>query len=139
MNSILRTEDNICYLCELLNHNRNRQYTEEHHIFFGTANRKLSEKYGLKVNLCLYHHRHGSNAVHNNSYIDMTLKKEGQKAFIMHWPDMSFQEIFGKNYLEKSEIAKIEENANKSKEEKLGFTLLPEYKDHIMERFMRVD
>lgn len=22
---------------------------EEHHIFFGTANRKISEKYGLKV------------------------------------------------------------------------------------------
>ena len=38
---------------------------EEHHVMHGTANRRLSEHYGLKVWLCAEHHRTGKKAVHN--------------------------------------------------------------------------
>lgn len=74
------------------------KYTEEHHIF-GAANRKLSEKYGLKVQLCIYHHREGKEAVHNNHEKMMLLKALGQQAFNEHYPDKDFMKIFGKNYI----------------------------------------
>lgn len=49
---------------------------EIHHIFFGSANRKLSEQDGLKVWLCPYHHR-GTKGVHRQrwSYIRYVFEK----------------------------------------------------------------
>ena len=71
----------------------------KHEIFFGTANRKLSIKYGLVVPLCSRHHN-GSNAgVHYNRRLDLKLKEQGQKAFEYHYPNLNFREIFGRNYL----------------------------------------
>ena len=72
---------------------------EKHHAIGGTANRKLSEKYGLKVRLCIYHHREGPEAVHNNINNMRLLQKEAQIAFEQHYPDLSFSDIFGMNYL----------------------------------------
>jgi len=74
------------------------KYTEEHHIF-GGANRKLSTKYGLTVRLCIYHHREGKEAVHNNHEKMMYLKALGQQAFEKKYPTLNFREIFGKNYI----------------------------------------
>lgn len=49
-----------CYLCNLLlGIDTPAACREEHHVMHGTANRKLSEHYGLKVYLCPYHHRNG--------------------------------------------------------------------------------
>lgn len=76
------------------------KYTEEHHIFGGYANRRLSERYGLKVYLCPEHHRTSAEAVHKDKDINMRLKKLGQNAFNAYFPDKDFREIFGKNYLE---------------------------------------
>ena len=58
-----------CIICNSLN-------AEEHHVFFGTANRKLSEKYGLKVYLCAEHHR-GTRGVHgkDGKMVDSYLKQ----------------------------------------------------------------
>ena len=71
----------------------------KHEIFFGTANRKLSIKYGLVVPLCHRHHN-GSNAgVHYNKELNIKLKQQGQKAFEYHYPDLDFIKIFGKSYL----------------------------------------
>lgn len=42
--------DGYCYLCARLYGIYDRQENlQEHHVIFGRANRKLSEKYGLKV------------------------------------------------------------------------------------------
>jgi hypothetical protein len=73
---------------------------EDHHIFFGAAKRKISEKYGLKVWLCPTHHR-GTNGVHgkNGHKLDMQLKQLGQKAFEWKHTREEFLERFGKNYL----------------------------------------
>lgn len=66
-----------CYVCYSTTN------LEEHHIFFGTANRKLSEKDGLKVWLCAEHHR-GTYGVHgkNGIVIDSLLKKEAQQCYM---------------------------------------------------------
>lgn len=90
--SIIQSEK-CCFVCETtLN-------LHEHHIFFGTSNRKNSEKYGLKVWLC-YHHHNGSNeGVHFNKALDTRLKQYGQEIFNEKYPELSFREIFGKNYL----------------------------------------
>jgi len=92
MKSIMQTEKETCYLCK-------GRATEEHHCIHGTANRKLSEKYGLKVYLCPYCHRISKLAVHNNYFTDIKLKQEAQYKFNEVYPDLSFLQIFGKNYL----------------------------------------
>lgn len=88
-----------CYLCALLEGDRGQKQTEEHHIFFGCGRRKLSERYGLKVKLCIEHHREGKDAVHQNADMRRILERIGQQAFEKEYPDKNFPEIFGKNYL----------------------------------------
>lgn len=74
-------------------------YIHKHHIFFGTANRKLSEKYGCWCYLCSRHHNMSENGVHSNKILDNTLKEFAQKKFNEAYPDLDFLKIFGKNYL----------------------------------------
>lgn len=91
MKSIIQEDTDYCYIC-------GRYHTEIHHIFFGTANRKLSERYGLTVGLCYNHHR-GNNGVHHNRELDEELKKQAQEVFMKTYPWHDFKTIFGKNYL----------------------------------------
>lgn len=101
MKSIMHNkQDGTCYLCMLLHEDYSRKHTQEHHVFYGTANRKLSEKYGLKVYLCMEHHTHDGSreAVHRNHEIDARLKGIAQAAFEKEYNELCFQEIFGKNY-----------------------------------------
>lgn len=74
---------------------------EDHHIFFGQAKRKISEKHGLKVWLCPSHHR-GTNGVHGRDghKLDMELKQLGQKAFEWKHSRGDFMKLMGKNYLD---------------------------------------
>ena len=73
---------------------------KEHHIF-GGPNRHLSEEYGLKVYICPECHRTSARAVHQDpaGEANRYLQAAGQKAFEEHFPELSFREIFGKNYL----------------------------------------
>lgn len=71
--------------------------TERHHVLYGNANRKLSDKYGLVVGLCYNHHR-GNEGVHFNKRLDYELKSYAHKKFIEHYPDEDFLTLFGKNY-----------------------------------------
>lgn len=72
-----------------------------HHCISG-ANRKLSEKYGLKVyihhNKC---HIFGENSVHKNAEINRRLKQIAQEKAMQYygWTEKQFIEIFGKSYL----------------------------------------
>lgn len=95
MKSILDTTKGICYECH------QNGPTQEHHIFYGTANRKLSEKYGLKVYLCLKHHQDSREGVHGrNRELDQKLKKKAQIAFEQkHGSRVDFINIFGRNCL----------------------------------------
>lgn len=81
-----------CYFCKTtLN-------LEEHHIFYGIANRKNAEKHGLKVFLCKNHHT-GANGVHFNKDIDIQLKQTAQRKFEKNKTRAEFMEVFGRNYL----------------------------------------
>ena len=92
MKSILQHEK-VCFLCGA------RVGLEEHHIF-GGPNRKLSEKYGLKVYLCgIKCHREGPNSAHMNREVSDSLKRLAQIAFEARHTHEEFMRIFGKNYL----------------------------------------
>lgn len=106
MRSIMHNkQDGTCYLCMMLSGDYGTKITQEHHVVFGTSNRRLSERYGLKVYLCMKHHGHdgGPDAVHRNKDIRRMLDKEAQKAFESRYPDEDFRMIFGKNYLDEAD------------------------------------
>lgn len=90
-----------CYLCNmLLGIDTPAPIREEHHVMHGTANRKLSEHYGLKVYLCPYHHRNGPQAAHRCRQTDILLKQAAQRAFEEKYSSGKWMEVFGKNYLD---------------------------------------
>ena len=71
----------------------------EHHVFFGTANRKKAEDYGLKVYLCQEHHT-GSHGVHFNKALDEGLKMLAQSKFEeLYGSREDFIREFGKSVL----------------------------------------
>ena len=85
-----------CFLCKVYTD------TERHHLFGGRANRKLSDKYKLVVDLCPSCHQYGSQAVHKNKHTAQKLHEYGQRKF-MKEQDASIAEfvvVFGKNYLD---------------------------------------
>lgn len=90
--SILQQGDPRCYFCG------SRLDLEEHHVLGGIANRRLSEKYGLKVWLCAYHHR-GIEGVHSNYDANKRLKRLAQIAFEARHSHSEWMDIFKKNYL----------------------------------------
>ena len=106
MRSIMHSEKGMCYVCSELFDDFRIKETEEHHIVFGTAQRKLSDRYGLTVHLCYDHHRFGKEAVHRNVITDRWLKERGQRAFETEYPELSFREIFGINFDPWSEDSK---------------------------------
>lgn len=71
---------------------------EVHHVFFGTANRRKSEKYGMKVWLCREHHT-GNAGVHHNRDLDLEIKKWAQARFEEEHSREHFRNIFGKSWL----------------------------------------
>ena len=77
-----------CYICG------RTDWIERHHIF-GGSRRKKSEKYGLTVDLCHYHH----NGAHHNKELNLFLKRVGQTKFEKTHTRDEFREIFGKSYL----------------------------------------
>lgn len=92
MKSIIQ-ENKECWVCGTT------QDIHEHHIIYGTANRRLSEKYGLKVWLCGKHHNLSNEGVHFNRELDLRLKQLAQKRFKEEYPNEDFLKIFGRNYV----------------------------------------
>lgn len=97
MKSIIQADREHCFIC---GRNAHAEYfgLDEHHVFFG-ANRKLSEKYGLKVYIC--HDRCHLNGVHKNAKLNRAVQAMVQKIAMRYygWTVEQFREIFGKNYI----------------------------------------
>lgn len=70
-----------------------------HHVFYGTANRKQSEKYGCWVYLCSRHHNGSMSSVHANPNMDTKLKKDTQRKFEETHTREEFMAIFGRSWL----------------------------------------
>ena len=100
---------------------RQQSNLHEHHVIHGWANRKLSERHGLKVYLCLAHHLYGEEAVHQSDEINGMLKAYAQRMFEQKWPEKSFYGIFGKNYI----MDAIEENQEET-QQVAGFEFIPD-------------
>ena len=94
LNSIIQTEKE-CYLTGSIKN------LHEHHVFFGSGKRKLSEKYGLKVWLRDDWHNMADYGVHFNKELDLQIKRKVQKKAMKHygWSTEDFIKIFGRNYL----------------------------------------
>lgn len=70
-----------------------------HHVFFGHANRRLSEKDGCWVYLCVEHHT-GNGGVHQNRDKDLALKMKAQAAWEERYGTREeFRKRYGKSYL----------------------------------------
>lgn len=94
MKSILQKEKR-CYICGLY------EPVEDHHIFFGNANRKISEQNGFKVYLCAEHHR-GTLGVHGKygHALDLRLKQDCEKRYINQGHTKEeFIRLIGKSYI----------------------------------------
>ncbi len=90
-----------CYLCMLLRgDDAPRSNLQEHHAMPGTANRKLSEHYGLKVYLCLQHHTQGPEAVHHNIHHQRLVQRKAQEAFEAKYSHEKWMEVFGRNIIQ---------------------------------------
>ena len=103
MKSIMQDKhEAMCYLCMKLHGDyRRRMNLEEHHVIYGKGNRKLSERYGLKIYLCHAHHNDefSPEAVHFNRELREYTCRDAQRAFREFFPLLDFREIFGKDYL----------------------------------------
>lgn len=98
--SILHAKDGTCYLCMRLHGDyRIHPCTEEHHIFNGTANRRISEAEGFKVYLCPEHHRTGKDAVHTSHDNMLLLQQDAQREYEKDHTREEFLALVGKNYL----------------------------------------
>lgn len=105
MSKSIMQSANECYLCRMELTEKDiwerlpDKDLEEHHIMHGTANRKQSERYGLKVKLCIEHHRTGDKAVHRCRETDIKLIQAGQKRFEELYSHEKWMQVFMKNYL----------------------------------------
>ena len=97
--SILKTEKHVCFLCGKLKGDYRQKYTEEHHILFGAGQRGIAEAEGMKVDLCLEHHRIGQQAVHNNREIREMLCRIAQEEYEKTHTRDEWMQISRKNYL----------------------------------------
>ena len=93
MNSILQSNKE-CYVC------KTTYNLHLHHICFGTANRKVSDKNGFTVYLCQYHHE-GTYGVHgkNGKELNMKLKQECEKKFEENHTKEEFISLIGRSFI----------------------------------------
>ena len=72
----------------------------KHEIFFGSANRQKSMKYGLVIPLCTaeHHNQIECKGIHFNKELRNEWHIKGQLKFEEVYSDLEFLEIFGENY-----------------------------------------
>jgi putative AlgH/UPF0301 family transcriptional regulator len=83
-----------CYIC------KTTIGLHRHHIYFGVANRSISEADGCVVYLCQRHHT-GAAGVHVNRKIDLTLKARCELVWLEK-NDATIEDFikrYGRNYL----------------------------------------
>lgn len=84
-----------CFICGRMG------YVERHHIFGGTANRRLSEVDGLVVYLCPDCHRNAQHAVHRCRATMDSIHRYGQTKWMRETGgnEEEFRRRYGKTYL----------------------------------------
>lgn len=74
---------------------------EEHHVYGGNPNRKLSEKYGLKIWLKADYHRNTKHSIHMNKEFREQVQRDVQLIAMKHygWTVDDFRQIFGRSFI----------------------------------------
>lgn len=90
--SVLTQDMEHCIIC-------GRNPVHRHHIFYGSANRKLSDEDGYWVPLCMGHHETYPEAVHRNHFFDLILKETAQRHYEQTHTREQFIARYGKSYL----------------------------------------
>lgn len=85
--------DGYCEICKY------RRAEHRHHVFFGTANRRKSEKWKMVAKLCLMCHEIEPTSVHRCRETDLMLKRKYQAIFEAEHGHELFMQEFGRNYL----------------------------------------
>lgn len=89
--SIMGCDDSECFICGW------KGDTVRHEVFYGTANRKLSKKWGCWVTLCVPCHQ----SIHTNpecKYVDQSLKQTVYEVFCRKHGKETFRKVFGRTY-----------------------------------------
>lgn len=85
------SKNQYCHIC-------GRPADHIHHLIGGTANRRLSDKYGLTVPLCVRCHQ----MAHDDPKWNLALKRYGQKLWESKYGSRDeFIKIFGKSWEDK--------------------------------------
>ena len=92
MSKSIISDERECLVC------KTKQGLHKHHIFYGTANRKKSEKYGCWCYLCGKHHNLSSEGVHFNKALNQMIQSECQIRFEEIHPELDFIKIFGRSF-----------------------------------------
>ena len=94
MKSIIQSKKE-CYIT------RSIYNLHKHHVFEGTANRKISEKDGLWIWLRRDWHNLSNYGVHFNKKLDLKLKRMAQKRWQEYYGKTKedFIKRYGRNYL----------------------------------------
>lgn len=95
MSKSIMQKQRECYLCRKL-YDIYDYGEHRHHVIFGTANRRQSEKYGCVCWLCMEHHE----KVHRDVKLAELLKMDCQAAFERIYDHETWMDVFGRNYLE---------------------------------------
>ena len=72
-----------------------------HHCFEGVGRRKISDREGLTIFLCIYHHNGSDYGIHFNKDLDLKIKRWSEKVWLEknNKTIEDFIALFGKNYL----------------------------------------
>lgn len=91
--SIIDPNTERCFLCQRV------RPLEAHHIFHGTARRRLADEDGMIVHICRECHQKVHEAP--DGELDRLLKIFGEEMWLMHYEKTSddFIKRYGKNYL----------------------------------------
>ena len=92
MKSIIQDKKE-CYIC------KTTLDLALHHVFYGSTNRKKSDKDGMVIWLCNYHHNMSNYSVHFNKKLDLRIKKEAQEVYEKKHSREEFIKRYGKSYL----------------------------------------
>lgn len=72
-----------------------------HHVFFGTANRKISDEDCMVVYLCPDCHEDGARAVHRNREMDVAIKQAAERVWMADRDadEDAFRSRYGRSWL----------------------------------------
>lgn len=95
MKSILQTKKE-CLIC------KTPFDLHVHHVFEGNGRKQISEREGLVVWLCPFHHNASSHSVHLNEALNKKVKRWSEQKWLEHNKDKTVEDfirLFRKNYL----------------------------------------